>query len=99
MGMSAMTTLKRFSVASVMALLVATARAADSSGRPFFDIFLSGRFTWSVGPPLVWPAARSEDPCHAIKDPSFVRCQGKWHLYGTFVILKRDHQIEILSFV
>src|SRR5207302_9671644 len=98
MGMSAMTTLKRFSVASVMALLVATARAADSSGRPFIDNFLSGRFTWSVGPPLVWPAVRSEDPCHAIKDPSIVRYQGQWHLFCTIRSRKRTHQIEYLSF-
>src|SRR2546430_1654515 len=96
MGMSAMTTLKRFSVASVMALLVATARAADSSGRPFIDNFLSGRFTWSVGPPLVWPAVRSEDPCHAIKDPSIVRYLGQWHLFCTIRSRKRTHQIEYL---
>jgi len=60
---------------------------------------LSARiFRWKVSPPLIGPAARAEDPCHAIKDPSVVRYNDRWHLFCTIRSQKRSHQIEYLSF-
>lgn len=59
---------------------------------------LGGRFKWKLGPPLVGPADRAEDPCHAIKDPSIVRYRGRWHLFCSIRSQKRSHQIEYLSF-
>ena len=59
---------------------------------------LPGRFEWVVGPPLVSPADRPDDPCHAIKDPTIVRYGGRWHLFCSIRSRTRTHQIEYLSF-
>jgi len=62
-----------------------------------FD-FLAGRFSWTVGPPLVSPAVRPDDPCDSIKDPTVVFYKGRWHLFCTIRSKVRTHQIEYLSF-
>jgi len=77
---------------------MAKVRAADAPGRQGIDSFLAGRFNWAGGPPLVSPVARTEDPCHAVKDPSIVHYEGRWHLFCTIRSRKRTHQIEYLSF-
>jgi len=59
---------------------------------------LPGKFEWVVGPPLVSPADRPDDPCHAIKDPTIVRYGGRWHLFCSIRSRTRTHQIEYLSF-
>ena len=59
---------------------------------------LAGVFRWKAGPPLVSPARRPSDPCHAVKDPSIVRYKGRWHLFCSIRSRKRSHQIEYLSF-
>jgi len=59
---------------------------------------LPGSFEWVVGPPLVSPADRPDDPCHAIKDPTIVRYGGRWHLFCSIRSRTRTHQIEYLSF-
>jgi hypothetical protein len=48
--------------------------------------------------PLLAPAERLEDPCHAVKDPSIVQWEGKWHLFCTIRSERRSHQIEHLWF-
>ena len=58
----------------------------------------SGRFRWVATGPLLAPAHRPEDPCHAVKDPTVVRHDGRWHLFSTIRSLRRTHQIEYLSF-
>jgi hypothetical protein len=58
----------------------------------------TGKFSWNTGEPLISPANRAEDPCHAIKDPSIVQYDGRWHLFCTIRSEKRTHQIEYLSF-
>src|SRR5439155_26112074 len=59
---------------------------------------LAGRFNWTVGPPLISPTTRPEDPCISMKDPSIVRFGNRWHLFCTIRSQKRSHQIEYLSF-
>jgi hypothetical protein len=59
---------------------------------------LAGQFRWTVGEPLVAPASRPADPCHAIKDPTGVFHGGRWHLFCTIRSQKRTHAIEYLSF-
>lgn len=59
---------------------------------------LPGQFKWTVGPPLVSPANRPSDPCHAIKDPSIVYYKDRWHLFCTIRSKIRSHQIEYLAF-
>ena len=81
-------------------VLSACGRAADeaSSPPPGVQALLAGRFQWDVGPPLVAPADRPEDPCRSVKDPSVVYHNGRWHLFCTIRSAKRTHQIEYLSF-
>jgi len=60
--------------------------------------FLSGRLRWRTGPPVFAPVERPEDPCHAVKDPTFVRHEGRWHLFISIRSKVRTHQIEYASF-
>lgn len=62
------------------------------------DDFWAGRFAWNASAPLIGPAKRASDPCHAIKDPAVVFSDGKWHVFATIRSAKRSHQIEYLSF-
>ncbi len=74
-------------------------RAASKPDRnAAIEYLLAGRFQWKTGPPLVAPASRPSDPCHAIKDPTIVRYRGKWHLFHSIRSAERSHQIEYLSF-
>src|SRR5690349_127043 len=73
--------------------------ASNSEGLELTDDVSRKAFNWTVGPPLIQPANRPGDPCHAIKDPSIVYYQGQWHLFCTIRSQKRSHQIEYLSFV
>jgi hypothetical protein len=58
----------------------------------------TGRLRWEVGPPLVAPAVRADDPCVSVKDPTIVQYAGRWHLFCTIRSRVRSHQIEYLSF-
>ncbi|MGI8982708.1 MAG: non-reducing end alpha-L-arabinofuranosidase family hydrolase [Pirellulaceae bacterium] len=62
------------------------------------DPWPSGGFRWLASGPLVSPAQRDSDPCHAIKDPTVVFHGGKWHVFATIRSQKRTHQIEYLNF-
>ena len=77
--------------------MTATAATSPAAAKAI-DSFLAGRFNWTLGDPLVAPAKRPSDPCHAIKDATIVRYKGKWHLFCTIRSKKRSHQIEYLSF-
>jgi hypothetical protein len=57
-----------------------------------------GRFRWTTREPLVRPAQGRADPCHAIKDPTVIRHEDRWHLFCTIRSRTRTHQIEYLSF-
>ena len=59
---------------------------------------LAPPYHWKLSAPLIGPADRPADPCHAIKDPSVVFHDGKWHVFATIRSQKRTHQIEYLSF-
>lgn len=86
-------TRRLFLAAPAAGLLPAATRAADPP-----QPLLSPPYSWSLSPPLVSPADRPADPCHAVKDPSVVFHAGKWHLFATIRSRKRTHQIEYLSF-
>jgi hypothetical protein len=59
---------------------------------------LSPPYRWVLSAPVIAPAGRPDDPCHAIKDPTVVFHDGRWHLFCTIRCRKRTHQIEYLSF-
>ncbi len=85
-------------LAPILLVLAACGWAAQGERGRMAQGVLSGGFEWVVGPPLVSPADRPEDPCVSIKDPSIVRYGGRWHLFCTIRSRKRSHQIEYLSF-
>lgn len=58
---------------------------------------LSGRFQWQASDPLIQAENRDGDEYHAIKDPSVVRHDGRWHIFCTLRGKRRSHQIEYLS--
>lgn len=80
-----------------LALEVRPAVKRGDADRQAADL-LAGRFQWTIGEPLVAPAARPEDPCYSVKDPSVVFHQGRWHLFLTIRSETHSHQIEYLSF-
>ncbi|MCX6623982.1 MAG: non-reducing end alpha-L-arabinofuranosidase family hydrolase [Acidobacteria bacterium] len=59
---------------------------------------LSGEFQWAASTPLIAAENRDGDQYHAIKDPSIVRHDGRWHVFCTLRGKNRSHQIEYLSF-
>jgi len=73
--------------------------ATQPAESPAVAWLTTGEFKWTVSKPLIGPASRPANPCHAIKDPSVVRYDGKWHLFCTIRSRKPTHQIEHLSFV
>lgn len=87
--------LHRTTILASTALTIAFAANAARAEEP--DL-LSGKLKWTVGPPLVAPAERADDPCYSVKDPTIVRHDGRWHLFCTIRSRKRSHQIEYSSF-
>ena len=84
---------RAFALAAIMPFLFAQCISAEENSS--LD---TGEFRWTSSGPLVSPAKRENDPCHAIKDPTVVFTDGKWHLFCTIRSQKRTHQIEYLSF-
>lgn len=94
--------IRKLAALAIVTLLAGSAEAqmktpaTQPTSRP--DPFLTGEFRWKAGAPRIAPASRPSDPCHAIKDPSVVRHDGRWHVFCTIRSQKRTHQIEHLSF-
>jgi hypothetical protein len=59
---------------------------------------LPKEFFWRSSPPLVAPKPVAGDPKHAIKDPSVVHYDGRWHLFCTARGRQRSHVIVYLNF-
>jgi hypothetical protein len=59
---------------------------------------LAGSYRWTSSRALIEPEKGRADPCHAIKDPTVVRHEGKWHVFATIRSKTRTHQIEYLAF-
>jgi len=58
----------------------------------------NGEFRWSYGPPVVEARAAGGWEWDAVKDPSIVRHDEKWHLFCTVRGPTRSHAIVYLSF-
>ncbi|HBJ82614.1 MAG TPA: hypothetical protein DDZ88_01810 [Verrucomicrobiales bacterium] len=43
----------------------------------------TGEFHWRCSPPLITPAENAADPDVALKDPTMVFHDGKWHRFAT----------------
>jgi hypothetical protein len=59
---------------------------------------VSGRLRWAASEPLLRAVDHDGDRYHALKDPSIVRYQNRWHVFCTLRGQKRSHQIEYLTF-
>lgn len=57
--------------------LISTLHAADPAW------LSTGEFQWQSSPPLIGPASDASDPDVALKDPTVVFHEGKWHLFAT----------------
>ncbi len=97
-----------YSKIAILALLIggcctSSARSADEVGasakkKQAIEDVLAGKFRWKSTPPLISSAARPDDPCRSIKDPSVVWFDKRWHIFATIRSEKRTHQIEYLNF-
>jgi hypothetical protein len=58
----------------------------------------TGQFHWQSTPPLIGPIEVSADPDVALKDPSFVFHEGKWHLFATHRRASGRVDMQYLSF-
>jgi len=69
---------------------------AQAPGKAFED----GRFAWRATGPLidVGPGRNAADPHVSIKDPTFVRHEGRWQLFATARMKSGKVDIEHLSF-
>jgi hypothetical protein len=59
---------------------------------------LAGRFQWTVSQPLLGPLQRPDALTYAIKDPSIVFHEGRWHLFCSVRSSKLYAQMEYLTF-
>jgi hypothetical protein len=66
--------------------------------RPLSPVRDAAEVSWVAGAPLLGPLDRDGERYYAIKDPSLVRFEGKWHIFATLRGKVRSHQIEYLSF-
>jgi Glycosyl hydrolase family 62 len=72
----------------ILALNIAPALADD----PFAQL------RWQTAAPVLLPRNVDGQSFHAVKDPSVVRYNGKWHLFCTVRGTKRSHAIVYLAF-
>lgn len=58
----------------------------------------TGEFHWKCSPPLITPAENAADPDVALKDPTMVFHEGKWHLFATHRRASGKVDMHYLSF-
>ena len=75
----------------------AGAGAGSSSSSSVFD---DGLFQWKASRALIdpGPGLKADDPHIAVKDPSVVWHEGKWHMFATVRMKSRRVAIEYLQF-
>jgi len=55
-------------------------------------------FSWTLSPPFVTPLQRAQDPPVAVKDPTVVFHEGRWHAFMTVRSATPPVHIEYISF-
>jgi hypothetical protein len=58
----------------------------------------TGEFHWKSSPPLLGPDPKAAEPEVALKDPSFVQADGRWHLFATHRLASGMVDMQYLSF-
>jgi len=59
---------------------------------------LKAPFAWTLSAPLIAPATRPDGPCVAVKDPTVVFFEGKWHVFMTVRRAAPPVGMEYVSF-
>jgi hypothetical protein len=82
---------------NILIMLVCTCGAVAQEGRRWWE---NGVFSWKASGPLVdvGPGRDAEDPHVALKDPSVVFHEGRWHLFGTLRMKSGRVCMQHLSF-
>jgi len=83
--------------AGTLILFCPSGEPSESDG-PAITNLLAGRFRWNVSQPLLGPLQRPGAVTYAIKDPSILFHQGRWHLFCSVRSSKPYAQIEYLTF-
>lgn len=78
------------------AFAAAPQSAGDSADAPAW--LTTGVFAWNSSPPLLAADPSAAEPEVAFKDPSVVRYDGRWHLFGTHRLVSGDVDMQYLSF-
>ena len=58
----------------------------------------TGEFHWKGSPPLIGPIETNADPDVALKDPTMVFDEGKWHLFATHRMASGKVDMQYLCF-
>lgn len=85
-----------FSRSAYCVILAVEMCAANTTPGRSDDGFANPR--WQTAAPVLLPRNVDGQPFHAVKDPSIVRYNGKWHLFCTVRGAKRSHAIVYLAF-
>ena len=80
----------------VTAFAAEPASAGESDTAPTW--LTSGVFSWKSSPPLLAAEPAAAQPEVAFKDPSVVRYDGRWHLFGTHRLVSGEVNMQYLSF-
>lgn len=79
-------------------VLSVVARGQTPATHPSGEQALAGPFNWVSTGPLLHAVPDERHPINAIKDPSIVRYDGKWHVFATSVTPKGAYSSMYLSF-
>ena len=79
-----------------IALLVLVAATTLHGADPAW--LTTGEFHWECSPPLITPAENAADPDVALKDPTMVFHERKWHLFATHRMASGKVNMQYLSF-
>ena len=58
----------------------------------------TGVFSWKSSPALIGPDLNAAEPEVALKDPTFVQADGRWHLFATHRLASGMVNMQYLSF-
>lgn len=89
-------------IAVLAALIFSSARDASGDAPATRPVDGTARiappFNWVTTPPIITAKADAQHPLNAIKDPSIVRYDGKWHVFASSVTKAGGYSLVYLSF-
>lgn len=80
------------------AVVVWIASGMEAVASEPWNAFSTGQFAWKCSPPLLAAAPGAADPEVAVKDPTIVRYEGRWHVFCTVRTAGGKVDTQYLSF-